>query len=47
MFKEITIIHANCRVKGKTSKDNILKYFSDLFKKTGFDILCKLSPKEF
>ena len=29
-----------------TSTIGILKYFSDLFKKTEFDIACKLSPKE-
>ena len=28
------------------SADNILKYFSDISQKTGFDISCKLSPKE-
>ena len=26
--------------------DNILKYFSYFSQKTGFDILCKLSPVE-
>ena len=28
------------------STDDILKYFSDLFQKTIFDISCKLSPKK-
>ena len=48
MFKEIIITHASCTVKEKKSTDDIFKYFyfSDLFQKTGFDITCKLSPKE-
>ena len=36
---------AQSKNKKKTT-DNILKYFSHLFQKTGFDISCKLSPKE-
>ena len=37
----------SCKVKEKQSTDDILKYFfSDLFKKTGFAISGKLSPKE-
>ena len=31
---------------GKNSADNILKYFSYFYQKTGFDISCKLSPVE-
>ena len=45
MFTEIRITHASCTVKEKSTYD-ILKYFSHLFHKTGFDISCKLSPKK-
>ena len=34
------------RKTNKNTLDYILKYFSDLFQKTGFDISCKHSPKE-
>ena len=34
------------QAKKKKSTDDILKYFSHLFQKSGFDISCKLSPKE-
>ena len=34
-------------MQGKISADNILKYFSYFSQKIGFDISCKLSPKEY
>ena len=47
MFTEIIITHDSCTsAKEKKGGDDISKYFSDLFLKTGFDISCKLSPKE-
>ena len=45
-FKEIILTHASCSIKEKKSTNGILKYSSDLFQKTGFDISCKLSLKE-
>ena len=38
MFTEIVVTHASCTVKEKENQHKILKYFSDLFQKTGFDI---------
>ena len=43
MFTEIIITHDSCTsAKEKKGGDDISKYFSDLFLKTGFDISCKL-----
>ena len=47
MCTEIIITHASCTVKeNNVNRRHFEIYFSDLFQKTGFDISCKLSPKE-
>ena len=41
------LFHVNCLIRSsKNLADDILKYFSYIFPGKGFDILCKLSPKE-